>query len=183
MRTLKFRVWNDKNKEWIHGPHERNDMDGVNLFGETILLGGLMDGVSLEDLNDCYAVQYTGLKDKKGKDIFEGDILIWEKEVCSERGEFEDYVERGRGEVYFEHGSFLVKNLGNLLAGLSDWKLKVYQVIGNIFDNPELKESQRETNPIPEEPEESVSDLDKCEQCGEPAWDGYICHSCGMKVI
>jgi hypothetical protein len=32
-----------------------------------------------------------------------------------------------------------------------------------------------------EETEES--DLAPCEQCGEKAWDGYICHSCGMKII
>ena len=33
------------------------------------------------------------------------------------------------------------------------------------------------------EPEEDELDLDSCEQCGEAAWDGYICHSCGMKHI
>lgn len=26
-------------------------------------------------------------------------------------------------------------------------------------------------------------DLDTCEQCGENAWDGYICHNCGLKKI
>lgn len=33
-----------------------------------------------------------------------------------------------------------------------------------------------------EEKEESM-DLSSCEQCGEYAWDGYICHACGMKEI
>ena len=33
-----------------------------------------------------------------------------------------------------------------------------------------------------EETEEDL-ELESCEQCGEPAWDGYICHSCGMKHI
>ena len=31
--------------------------------------------------------------------------------------------------------------------------------------------------------EEENEDLSMCEQCGENAWDGYICHSCGLKVI
>jgi hypothetical protein len=34
-----------------------------------------------------------------------------------------------------------------------------------------------------DEPEEIDEELDECEQCGEPAWDGYICHVCGMKHI
>jgi len=31
--------------------------------------------------------------------------------------------------------------------------------------------------------EDGDINLAECEQCGEPAWDGYICHSCGMKII
>ena len=34
-----------------------------------------------------------------------------------------------------------------------------------------------------EEDEEENEDLSCCEQCGENAWDGYICHSCGLKII
>ena len=36
----KFRLWFDKDKRWIHGPHKRNDLGWVNLFGETIILWG-----------------------------------------------------------------------------------------------------------------------------------------------
>lgn len=35
----------------------------------------------------------------------------------------------------------------------------------------------------PPEPELGELDLDSCEQCGENAWDGRICHSCGAKDI
>jgi len=34
-----------------------------------------------------------------------------------------------------------------------------------------------------ESEEEEDEDLESCEQCGEHAWDGRICHSCGMKLI
>ena len=55
------------------------------------------------------------------------------------------------------------------------------EVIGNIFENPELLNS---TPTVKEDEEtEEDEDLEKCEQCGENAWDGYICHSCGMKDI
>lgn len=47
-----------------------------------------------------------------------------------------------------------------------------------------LNEAFKKLKP-PEETEEFDEDfgLEKCPQCNEPAWDGYICHSCGMKNI
>ena len=43
-RQLKFRVWNNNTKTWVKGcgPNQQPDLDGVNLFGETILFGGFM---------------------------------------------------------------------------------------------------------------------------------------------
>lgn len=68
-RPIKFRVWHNAKKKWIHGPG-----DEVNLFGETILLGQFMP-VPIEELNDCVAEQFTGILDKNGKEIYEGDII------------------------------------------------------------------------------------------------------------
>lgn len=36
---------------------------------------------------------------------------------------------------------------------------------------------------VAEDEEEDNMDLESCPQCGEEAWDGYICHSCGAKDI
>lgn len=43
---------------------------------------------------------------------------------------------------------------------------------------------EKEENDIIED-EDSLDkiDLEECEQCGENAWDGYICHNCGLKKI
>jgi len=116
-RKIKFRVWNNKTQKWQHGgPHCHPDLDGVNLFGETILLGGFME-VPLMDLNDCVALQYTGLKDKNDREIFEGDIVKTGVLV---------------GPVEFRNCSFLFDGhpLFNYYESIS--------VIGNMFENPEL---------------------------------------------
>lgn len=81
--------------------------------------------------------QYTGLKDKNGVEIYEGDIV---KEPY--------YVDEINGflllEVVFKDGEFLGKVLNKKGFGLQ--RLTMYrEVIGNIYENPELlKESNNE---------------------------------------
>jgi YopX protein len=76
MREIKFRIYNKKSMKWIHGPgHE------VNLFGEVILMGYLLDKIPVAEINDCVALQYTGFKDKNGNEIYEGDFLSVEDEI------------------------------------------------------------------------------------------------------
>lgn len=77
--------------------------------------------------------QYTGLKDKHGKRIFEGDILRW----TGEDGE------TGKVIVIFAGGSFLLKCVEVLDAPADpfdefDRGCQTLEVIGNIHDNPEL---------------------------------------------
>jgi len=68
MRRFAFRAWNSKNKEWEH-------KEPCNILGEMILLGGWMDKVRLENLNDIIVMQFTGLKDSLNNDIYENDII------------------------------------------------------------------------------------------------------------
>ena len=133
MRKIKFRVWNGKKNKWVHGPN-----DEVNLFGETILLGAFMDGVNIQELNDCIACQFTGLLDKNNKEIYEGDILV--------ESEHNPYSTSERSIVVVEYcgGCFCyrdthtkkVDSLHSVLGFVE--KDEEAEVIGNIFDNPDL---------------------------------------------
>ena len=72
--------------------------------------------------------QYTGLHDKNGKEIYEGDIVLITRPCILEKG-----------EVKFMNGCFTIKSKDTLLmlyqCEINNFKL---EVIGNIYDNPEL---------------------------------------------
>ena len=73
--------------------------------------------------------QYTGLKDKNGKRIFEGDIVKGEDALLSDIEIF--------GYVCFKDGSFVISD--DLITHYR-WIDYEVEVIGNIYDNPELLE-------------------------------------------
>lgn len=72
--------------------------------------------------------QFTGLKDKNGKDIFEGDV----------QATYEHGTGNLKQAVVFDNGSFCVSHKFSLINELRGWKRDYLEVIGNIHENPEL---------------------------------------------
>lgn len=64
MRDIKFRVWNPKHKEMRHWGFIEGDM-----------FTGIPTGAGLTIEECSKSMQFTGLKDKSGKEIYEGDVL------------------------------------------------------------------------------------------------------------
>lgn len=142
MRTIKFRIWDKGNNRWFHGSTDEESIklqtDAINLFGEVIIMGEILRDqnddkmISLERLKDLVACQFTGLKDKNGKEIFEGDIL--NQKTGRDYSEIR-FVEFRDGAFRFKeqntpHQGFIYSNPGT-------------EVIGNIYENKELLEAKK----------------------------------------
>ena len=81
--------------------------------------------------------QCTGLKDKSGKLIFEGSIVF----VCDDNG-FADLSDTGKGNVIFYKSMWYIDGeIQNLLYDIC--RNYYVEVIGNVYDNPELLEVER----------------------------------------
>lgn len=118
----------------IHALPQNEHLNGTWIYGylcdENYINSSELEGEFLVDPETV--CQYTGLTDKNGRKIFEGDIL----EVCT----FGFNSERFITEVIYEKCAFRLKNGRNMFYfGQSDFtKMDDAKVIGNIFDNPEL---------------------------------------------
>lgn len=123
-RELKFRVWDGE--KFLRSSFGKKDAEFISLKIE----GGILPqyGGLINYHKTMVVQQYTGLKDKNGKEIYEGDIF--------KGGEYKwDAVE-------FEDGQFEVNLMGARVFSLQelccDIDYELPEVIGNIFENPEL---------------------------------------------
>jgi uncharacterized phage protein (TIGR01671 family) len=125
-RELKFRVWNLKRKEMfnLYGISKdyiwKDTLDGVGCHGSPDYRG------------DVEVMQYTGLKDKNGKEIYEGDILGDRSDEDSDKI-IVKYEEMENCGCCSNHSGIGFNFNRNPYTVKED-----YEVIGNIYENPEL---------------------------------------------
>ena len=118
MREIKFRAWYEKFNEMYL-------VKGIDFQREM----AYFDKYNYRSIYDIELMQYTGLKDKNNKEIYEGDIFhIGSKKILS----VVEWIDCGLKGRQIKNKSWI---------GLDYWKDDI-EVIGNIYENPELMEDE-----------------------------------------
>ncbi len=134
MREIKFRGWHIQAKEMFSAEEMAADELTMLPTGKFINVSGVSPKLS-QILNEMIPLQFTGVKDCLGVDVYEGDILDHSEGLCKVV-----YVPPvSLYEVWFSDG-------GNIsLWEASGFKKIAPAVVGNIYENPEmLKDSGKD---------------------------------------
>lgn len=130
MRDIKFRCWDTENKEML----EVQELDYEDSYNGQPMIRTTMYS-DYFDTEDMILMQYVGLKDKNEKEIYEGDIVKFR--FKDDREEFPDLI--GYIEYQTTFTAFrIMSNQGSFKIDITE--IKFIEVIGNIYDNPELLE-------------------------------------------
>lgn len=125
---FKFKCWDKNKKTWLNDSIVGLQLNGLIIAPEETYLQ--------HNPADLVLLQSSGLKDKDGKLIFEGDILEVRTKVFQVKfgeydvGEFEDKLSG--------IGWYLVNNVN--IFNIYGWDENNWEIIGNIYENPELLE-------------------------------------------
>ena len=134
MREILFKAKRLDNGEWVEGYlFETNDNSYIaynGQFDDDLFLSPQNIIIPIDKSTIC---QYTGLTDKNGDNI-------WENDICDRKEKYPEVVKQYQGDWVLDYSYLFGKNVGYSYCNLGFYacERKCVEVIGNIFDNPEL---------------------------------------------
>ena len=128
MREIKFRAWLKEERKMVN---VETLFIGINrlCFGNS-----KTEDLFFRDFEEVELMQYTGLKDKNGKEIYEGDIVV-----------LNNIENDNMCIVRYEHSSYRLEGW-SLREDLSNVEDRFLEVVGNIYENKNLLEESRWAN-------------------------------------
>ena len=133
-REIKFRGLRIDGKGWVYGYYWHNIQDDKYLIIESTKLDFMVSGQTQSNSQVIpeSVGQFTGLKDRYGVEIFEGDIVIYDTTtICSK---IKKWTKKGK-EIIYNIKEAMFKFNDDSVFGLI---YNQYEVLGNIHENPEL---------------------------------------------
>jgi len=126
MRPIKFRAWVVNERNGFLGRNDLFEANNRMIYDFITWDGKNVKVYELKGADKCVLMQYTGLKDKNGKEVYEGDIVKYSWLP-------KDHPQHETGVVVVED----IRNIPSILT--KGWTFEI-EVIGNIYENPELLE-------------------------------------------
>ncbi|EPC9931066.1 YopX family protein [Listeria monocytogenes] len=138
MREIEFRGKRIDNGEWVYGNLMQFEDSATFIFvderkGASTLTYAHFIINNMHAIDEKTIGQYTGLKDKNGKKIFEGDIVdisVYDRLDWSSI----------KGKVVFLNGAWLVEDVGHFAITLQSETNEI-EIIGNVHENLGLREA------------------------------------------
>lgn len=135
MRTIKFRAFDKLTKQIFKVKEIDFDAIERNVYGFITyksFLGGVYESLSFRNFDDVELMQYTGINDCNGREIYEGDIVKLDEDFAKAQG----YSSTISEVVWDEDGALF--DTPKIQYALSQHNSKYFTVIGNIYENPQL---------------------------------------------
>ena len=141
MREIKFRAWDKKDKKMYHNIQKGIEFSDLSHYKFDEFLG---NSRGIVGYHEWEVMQFTGLKDKNGKDIYEGDIVRilytnWISKSVDDSRTLQEYKNdiSEIGVVKYSYDSFKLE-IKNDFRTLYEGDHGEKEVINNIYENPDL---------------------------------------------